>query len=146
MQNYCTIYCTFDPIKGSLEQIYLHIYVLILYSTVYTILIWSMLEFQINLTFNILICWKWGNLKPHFNKQFLLVLTNPSIYLHLIFAILQFEICIQFDELDFLSIWNLNFTGYNRQKNLVQTRKKVQFIKLDISNWRIGKIQWIWFW
>jgi hypothetical protein len=35
----------------------------------------------------------------------------------------------------------LNFTGYSRQKNPVQTRKKIQFIKLDISNWKIAKIK-----
>ena len=49
-------------------------------------------------------------------------------------------------------ISNWNFTGYSKQKNLVQTktlfflqnpyfRKKIQFIKLDISNWRIAKIK-----
>ena len=32
-----------------------------------------------------------------------------SIYLHLIFAILQFEICIQFDELDFFVYLKLEF-------------------------------------
>jgi hypothetical protein len=35
----------------------------------------------------------------------------------------------------------LNVTGYSRQKNLVQTGKKIQFIKLDISNWRVAKNQ-----
>ena len=59
---------------------------------------------------------------------------KPSIYLNLIFTILQFEI---------LSLMNwiskLNFTGYSRQKNPVQTKKKIQFIKFDISNWIIAK-------
>ena len=41
---------------------------------------------------------------------------------------------IEFDELDFLSISNSNFTGYTGSKNLVQTRQKFQFIKLDFSN------------
>jgi hypothetical protein len=34
---------------------------------------------------------------------------------------------------------HLNFTG--RQKNPVQTKEKIQFIKLDISKWRIAKIK-----
>jgi hypothetical protein len=38
----------------------------------------------------------------------------------------------------------LNFTGYSRQKNPVQTRKKIQIIERDISNWRIAKIQCKW--
>ena len=41
---------------------------------------------------------------------------------------------IEFDELDFLSISNSNFAGYTGSKNLVQTRQKIQFIKLDFSN------------
>ena len=41
---------------------------------------------------------------------------------------------IEFDELDFLSISNSNFAGYTGSKNLVQTRQKFQFIKLDFSN------------
>jgi hypothetical protein len=32
------------------------------------------------------------------------------------------------------SISNLNFSGYSRQKNKVQAREKVKFIKLDITN------------
>ena len=40
----------------------------------------------------------------------------PLIFLHLIFVILQFEIS---------SLMNLNFTSYSRQKNPVQTRKKM---------------------
>jgi hypothetical protein len=38
-------------------------------------------------------------------------------------------------------ISNLDFTGYCRQKNAVQTGKEVQFIKLDISTWRTAKIK-----
>ena len=34
-----------------------------------------------------------------------------------------------------------NFIGYRRQKNPVQNGKKIQFIKLDISTWRIAKIK-----
>jgi hypothetical protein len=30
------------------------------------------------------------------------------------------------------SISNLNFSGYSRQKNRVQTRKKIRFLKLDM--------------
>ena len=41
---------------------------------------------------------------------------------------------IEFDELDFLSISNSNFAGYTGSKNLVQTRQKFQFIKVDFSN------------
>ena len=41
---------------------------------------------------------------------------------------------IEFDELDFLSISNSNFAGYTGSKNLVQTRQKFQFVKLDFSN------------
>ena len=40
---------------------------------------------------------------------------------------------IKFDELDFLSISNSNLVGYTGSKNLVQSRHKFQFIKLDIS-------------
>jgi hypothetical protein len=36
-------------------------------------------------------------------------------------------------------ISNLNFTSYRRQKNPVQSRQKIQFMKLDISNWTIVK-------
>ena len=39
---------------------------------------------------------------------------------------------IEFDELDFLSISNSNFAVTS--KNLVQTRQKIQFIKLKFSN------------
>jgi hypothetical protein len=48
---------------------------------------------------------------------------------------------IQFDELNFLSTSNLNCTGYSRQKNPVQIREKILFIKLNISNWKIAKIK-----
>ena len=41
---------------------------------------------------------------------------------------------IDLDELDFWFISNLNFAGYPGSKNLVQTRQKFQFIKLDFSN------------
>ena len=41
---------------------------------------------------------------------------------------------IEFEELDFLSISNSNFSGYTGSKNLVQTIQKFQFIKLDFSN------------
>ena len=41
---------------------------------------------------------------------------------------------IEFDELDFLYISNSNFAGYTGSKNLVQTRQKFQFFKLDFSN------------
>ena len=37
------------------------------------------------------------------------------------------------DELDFLSSLNLNFAGYKGSKNQVQTRKKINFAKLDFS-------------
>ena len=41
---------------------------------------------------------------------------------------------IEFDELDFLSISKSNFAGYTGRKNLIQTRQKFQFIKLDFLN------------
>ena len=41
---------------------------------------------------------------------------------------------IEFDELDFLSISKSNFAGYTGSKNLIQTRQKFQFIKLDFLN------------
>ena len=47
----------------------------------------------------------------------------------------------QFDELDFFPSLNWIFVGYTGSKNPVQTGKKYQFIKLEISNWRIWKIQ-----
>ena len=47
----------------------------------------------------------------------------------------------QFDELIFFPSLNWIFTACVAFKNPVQTRKKIQFIKLEISNWRIWKIQ-----
>ena len=38
-------------------------------------------------------------------------------------------------------ISGLSHSVYSRQKNPVQARKKIQLIKLDISNWRIAKIE-----
>ena len=58
------------------------------------------------------------------------VTSLPPIYLHLMFAILQFEI-LSLMNLDFYSISNLSFTGYSGQKNSVQTWKQIQFIKLE---------------
>ena len=66
---------------------------------------------------------------------------NPSIYLHLIFAILQFEI---------LSLMNWIFCLYSLKwiflpiiacKIKVWNGLKIKFIKLDTSNWRIAKIK-----
>ena len=42
---------------------------------------------------------------------------------------------IQFDKLDFFSSLNFNFEGYMVSKNLVWTRPKIQFIKLDFQIW-----------
>ena len=47
----------------------------------------------------------------------------------------------QFDELDFFPSLKWIFVGYTGSKNPVQTGKKYQFIKLEISNWKIWKIQ-----
>ena len=47
----------------------------------------------------------------------------------------------EFDELDFFPSLNWIFTACVVYKNPVQTRKKIQFIKLETSNWRIWKIQ-----
>ena len=46
----------------------------------------------------------------------------------------------KFDELDFFPILNWMFTACVTCKNPVQTRKRIQFIKLKISNWRMSKI------
>ena len=40
----------------------------------------------------------------------------------------------KFDELDFFPSLNWIFSGYTGSKNRVQTRKKIQFIKLEILN------------
>ena len=50
----------------------------------------------------------------------------PPIDLHLIFE--------KLDELDFLSISNLDFAGYTGSKSQVQNRQKIKFIQLDFSN------------
>ena len=46
-----------------------------------------------------------------------------------------------FDELDFFPSLNWIFVDYTGSKTPVQTGKKYLFIKLEISNWRIWKIQ-----
>ena len=46
----------------------------------------------------------------------------PLIYLHLIFDTIEFEIS---------SLMNWNFAGYTGSENPVQTRKKIQFFKLE---------------
>ena len=61
------------------------------------------------------------------------------MYLHLIFKILQFEIS-SLVNLIFQSISNLNFRSYRRPKNSVQTRKRIQFIKLDIQTGEFQKL------
>ena len=63
---------------------------------------------------------------------------KPPIYLHLIFAF-QFE--FEFDELDFFPSLNWIFLPAVACKIQVWNRLKIQFIKLDISNWRIVKIK-----
>ena len=47
----------------------------------------------------------------------------------------------KFDELDFFPSLNWIFAGYTGSKNPVQTGKKIQFIKLEIWNWRMSKIK-----
>ena len=37
------------------------------------------------------------------------------------------------EELEFLSISNLNFAGYTGSKNQVRTRPKIKFVQLDLS-------------
>ena len=56
----------------------------------------------------------------------------PPIYLHLIFDILEFEIS---------SLMNWIFAGYTGSKNPVQTRTKIQFIILELSNYMMSKIK-----
>ena len=58
---------------------------------------------------------------------------NSPIYLHSIFDILEFEISSLMNWIFFPSL-NWIFAGYRGSKNPVQTRKKIQFIKLEISN------------
>ena len=41
---------------------------------------------------------------------------------------------IKFNELDFLSSLNLDFTGYTGSKNPIWIGPKIQFIELDFSN------------
>ena len=62
--------------------------------------------------------------------------TIPPIYLNWIFQILQFEIVSLMNWIFFPSL-NWIFVGYTGSNNPVQTGKKYQFIKLEISNWRI---------
>ena len=47
---------------------------------------------------------------------------------------------IKLDELDFLSISNLNLAGYTGRKNQVQNRQKIRFIQHDFSNSVFSKI------
>ena len=54
-------------------------------------------------------------------KNFLLPI--PPIYRHLIFDIIEFEIS---------SLMSWIFAGYAGSKNPIQTRKKIQFIKMEI--------------
>ena len=62
------------------------------------------------------------------------VLRGHSIAVSICTRFLKYRVWkIKFDELDFLSISNSNFAGYTGSKNLVQTRQKFQFIKLDFS-------------
>ena len=56
---------------------------------------------------------------------------SPPIYLHLIFAILQFKISSKMNWIFVLAV---------ACKIQVWNRLKIQFIKLDISDWRIAKI------
>ena len=62
---------------------------------------------------------------------------NPPIYMHLIFVILEFEISSLMNWIFFPSL-NWIFAGYTGSKNPVQTRKKIQFIKLEILNSRMS--------
>ena len=64
------------------------------------------------------------------------IIPTPPKYLHSIFAILQFELL----SFSLFQTWILQAAA--GKKNLVQTMKKIQFIKLDgTSNWRIAKIK-----
>ena len=48
---------------------------------------------------------------------------------------------IQLDELDFLSISNLNFEAYTGSKNQVWNTQKIKFIQPDFSNLIFQKIK-----
>ena len=48
---------------------------------------------------------------------------------------------VPFDELDFWSISNWNFSSYTSSKYQVQSAKKIKLIKLHISNWNFAKIK-----
>ena len=56
----------------------------------------------------------------------------PSIYLHLIFAIFHFEIS---------NLMNWIFSQIQTWILQATVGRKIQFIKLNISNWRIAKIK-----
>jgi hypothetical protein len=72
---------------------------------------------------NIIHVWFWNILLlPQYEKK-VLKCTN-SHYLSALDACNSPVLNIGFDELDFQSISNWNFTGYSRQKNLVQNRGK----------------------
>ena len=72
----------------------------------------------------------------------LFILTNPALtsYLHLIFAIFHFEISSLMNWIFFL-VWTGFFCLLVVCKIQVWNRLKIKFIKLDISNWRIAKIE-----
>ena len=71
--------------------------------------------------------------------------TIPPIYLHSIFAIFQFEISSLTNLIfSIFQTWILQATAGRKiqfKPDLVQTGKKIQFVKLDISNWRIAKMK-----
>ena len=84
--------------------------------------------------YDIIKLWKtWDNWKR--SKKFRHFVPCQSNAVSICTRILKYWVWkIEFDELDFLFISNLNFAGYTGSKNLVQTRQKFQFIKLDFSN------------
>ena len=82
----------------------------------------------------------WSKVDYHFINEIVLyfyfwegvALGIPLIYLHSIFATLQFEIS---------SFMNLIFSLFQNWILQATAGRKIQFIKLDISNWRVAKIE-----
>ena len=74
-------------------------------------------------------------------QSFCIIWHSPPIYLHLIFDILQLEIRINFDQLEFFPNLNWIFAGYIGSKNPVLSRTKFQFIKPEILNQIMSKLK-----
>ena len=80
----------------------------------------------------------WRRVKTLFNNKYIFRKSvevsfprvSPFLSAHNLWHSLVWN--IEFETLKIQSISNLNFSGYSRQKNRVQTRKKIRFLKLDM--------------